>query len=112
VFLFMDRMINPAGYAAILTAYGYAAAILTMWCALAVWILWNQRRYGRRNRRSATLPAVSVEQMSSRLGVPAIDVERVRLGKRIALHLDESDRPVIESVAPGHVVGLGSAAAT
>jgi biofilm PGA synthesis N-glycosyltransferase PgaC len=112
VFLFMDRMINPAGYAAILTAYGYAAAILTMWGALAAWILWNQRRYGRRNRRSATLPAVSVEQMSSRLGVPAIDVERVRLGKRIALHLDESDRPVIESVAPGHIVSLGSAAAT
>lgn len=112
VFLFMDRMINPASYSTVMQAYGYGTAILAMWCALAGWIIWNQRRYGRRNRRSSTMPAVSIEQMSSRIGIPAIDVERIRNGRRISLHLDESDRPVIESVAPHKVVILGSSAAT
>ncbi len=112
VFLFMDRMINPASYATVMQAYGYGTAILAMWCALAGWIVWNQRRYGRRNRRSVSMPSVSLEQMSHRIGISALEVERIRNGKRVALHFDESDRPVVESVLPGNVVSMGSAAAT
>lgn len=112
VFLFMDRMINPASLETLNQAYGYGTAIITMWVALAVWIVWNQRRYGKRNRRAASAPPVSLEQMSQRLGITPLEVERVRNNQRVSLHLDDQDHPVIESPVPLNVVSLGSAAAT
>lgn len=110
VFLFMDRMISPESLQALSKAYGYGGAILTMWVVLAVWIVWNQHRYGRRNRRNVTAATITVEQVSLFHGLPSGKIKQIREDACVSLHLDENDKPVIEDhFHSGNVIPIVSA---
>ncbi len=99
-YLFMDRMINPGSYETFAKAANYSAIIFTMWLLMASWILWNQYRYGRqRNRRHASMPKVTAEQMSQVMGLDVRQVERLRDEKESFLRLSEDDSPVMEPAA-------------
>ncbi len=111
VALFADRMITPTSLETVIASYGYGVAIMTMWLCLALWITWNQKRYGRHNRRSGGPGAITAEQSSAFFGLTLDQIKYMRNEKHIALHLDEHDHPVIEtmgehmdnvySIAPG-----------
>ncbi|WP_455204692.1 poly-beta-1,6-N-acetyl-D-glucosamine synthase [Kaarinaea lacus] len=96
--LFMDRMITPGSYETLATAANYGIIIAIMWGLMAAWIIWNQQRYGRHNRRSAALPKVTAQQMSTVMGLEIDEVERLRKNKETFLYLDDTDSPVIEEL--------------
>jgi len=98
VALFADRIISPASLEVVSNVYGYGVAIVTMWLCLALWITWNQKRYGRRNRRSGGPSAITPEQSGAFFGLSRYQVEQLRLQRQVALHLDEHDHPVIETI--------------
>jgi len=106
-YLFMDRIINPGSLETFSRAANYGTVILTMWVLLALWIVWNRQRYGRRNRRQAPLPKVSTEEMSRVMGLEMDEVEKLRNSKESFLHLDKNNAPVIEEYAGA---GAGSEA--
>lgn len=112
VFLFMDRMISPASLETIMQAYGYGTAIVTMWVLLATWIIWNQRRYGRRNRRNVTAATITIDQVGTYHDLPTSQIAQLRENKRVSLHLNENDKPVIEDIMRvTNVVPIASAGA-
>jgi len=98
--LFMDRMITPGSYETFAKAANYTAIILTMWLLLAVWILWNRQRYGRRNRnrRKNSLPDVTAKQLSEAMGVSIDDITSIKLHNNVYLHYDENDAIVVENL--------------
>jgi hypothetical protein len=69
-----------------------------MWFLLAVWIFWNQQRYGKRNRRKNSLPNVTTQQLSKAMGVSIDDITAIKLHNNIYLHYDENDVIVIENL--------------
>lgn len=95
-YLFMDRMISPGSYETLAQAANYSLVIFTMWLLLAAWILWNQYRYGNRNRRCVSLPCVTTEQMSQVMGLRVDEIESLRDNKETFLRLSEDDSPLIE----------------
>jgi biofilm PGA synthesis N-glycosyltransferase PgaC len=95
-YLFMDRMISPGSYDTFAKATNYSAIIFGMWILIAAWILWNQFRYGRRNRRTVSLPSVTTKQMSETMGLRIDQVESLRANKETSLRLSHDDSPIIE----------------
>lgn len=95
-YLVKDRLMTEGSYETFARVFGYGGIILTMWCVLAIWIAWNQLRYGRRNRRRRPLPNITPEEMSRVMGIQVIDVERLRNSKEAFMHFDDADIPVIE----------------
>jgi biofilm PGA synthesis N-glycosyltransferase PgaC len=95
-YLVKDRLLTEGSYETFSKVFGYGGVILTMWCLLAVWIAWNQLRYGRHNRRHRSLPHISPEDMSKVMGLQVKDVQRLRNSKEAYLHFDEADSPIIE----------------
>lgn len=113
VALFADRMMTPTSLEAVVNAYGYGVAIVTMWLCLALWITWNQTRYGRRNRRSGGPSAITAEQSGAFFGLSIAEVNHMRNERQVALHLDQHDHPVIETaVQSDNVYSINASGAT
>ncbi len=107
--LFMDRMISPGSYETFATATNYTAVILTMWALLAIWILWNRQRYGKRNRRKTSLPNVTEDQISAAMGVSIKEISDIKAHNNIYLHYDENDAIVVEQLVNSNQVKTVSA---
>lgn len=97
IYLFVDRMITLGGYEAFAQQLTrYSIAVLVMWILLTAWVLWNQARYGRHNRRSIVPRHVTAAQMAEAMGLPAPTVDELRRSRMVFLHYDEHRKPVIE----------------
>ncbi|MGD8568751.1 MAG: poly-beta-1,6-N-acetyl-D-glucosamine biosynthesis protein PgaD [Gammaproteobacteria bacterium] len=95
-YLFKKEMLSPGSVETFMHVLNYGSVILTMWAMMAVWILWNQRRYGRHNRRNSEAPVVTTEQVRESTNLSTEEVGYLRSNKEIFLHFDEEDRPVID----------------
>lgn len=97
IYLFVDRMISMGGYRAFADQLAhYGAAVLGMWVLLTGWVLWNQTRYGRRERRNVRPPHVSDSTMAKAMGLEAGTVAALRTKKEVALHFKSEFQPCIE----------------
>ncbi|MCI0504937.1 MAG: poly-beta-1,6-N-acetyl-D-glucosamine biosynthesis protein PgaD [Gammaproteobacteria bacterium] len=95
-YLFKKEMLSPGGLETLQNIAHYGTLILVMWAMMAVWIVWNQKRYGRRNRRHGKAPVVTNEQIRERTQLSNEEVDYLRNTKEVYLHYDEEDYPVID----------------
>jgi poly-beta-1,6-N-acetyl-D-glucosamine biosynthesis protein PgaD len=95
-YLFKQEMLSPGSVETFMNVLKYGSVILTMWVMVAAWILWNQRRYGRRNRRNGQAPVVSTEQIQEHTNLSTDEVSYLRSNREVYIHFDEEDRPVID----------------
>jgi|GEM_PF-9733 len=100
VYLFTERMITMGGY----QAFGdqlinYTVAILAMGLMLGLWVLWNQRRYGRHDKRNVIPKHVSETQVGEAAGLGQKDVDELRNARAIYMHYDGT-QPVVEKKIP------------
>ncbi len=99
IYLFVDRMITLGGYEAFAEQLvNYGAAVFVMWLALTLWVIWNLRRYGQRNRRHEPPPYVTNDQIAEVMHLPAAMISRAHESRDIHLHFDQHERPVIEKL--------------
>lgn len=98
IYLFLDRMVALGGYQELVDkAYQYSIAILTMWAVLGLWVVWNQKRYGRKNRRHLRPTHVSRINLKTSTGLDFPLLDQLRHSKEIFIHFDENSKPIIES---------------
>ncbi len=100
IYLFTERMISMGGYQAFSDQLvNYATFIGAMGALLALWVIWNQQRYGRRDKRNVIPDHVSEKQVEEVTGLDQGIVDELRRARRIAMHFRD-DLPVIEKKAP------------
>jgi len=98
IYLFIDRMVMMGGYQDLIDkAYQYSLAIAAMWGVLAMWVVWNQKRYGNRDRRKLRPTHVSRINLKSSTGLDFPLLDQLRHSKEIFIHFDENKQPVIEA---------------
>jgi len=105
VYLFLDRMVALGGYQELVDkAYQYSFAILAMWTLLGAWVIWNQKRYGTKNkdRRNSRPNHVSRISMKTSTGLDFPLLDQLRHSKEIFIHFDEDKKPVLESRPRGN----------
>ncbi|GAB4507031.1 MAG: hypothetical protein Tsb0026_00820 [Sulfuricaulis sp.] len=101
IYLFVDRMITLGGYEAFAEQLiNYGAAVFVMWLLLTLWVLWNLRRYGQRNRRTVPPPHVTHAQMAESLHLSSESLRRLNASRVIHMHFDGQEYPVIEKTVP------------
>jgi len=112
-YLFMDKMLTAAGYQALLNTAGFFVLIAVMWVSLASWIVWNKKRYaGKRNRRSRSLPTVTMDDMSKAMCTRNGEVKHLRETTESFLYYDDEQSPVVDTItATATVVTLKPATA-
>ena len=94
-------MLSPGGLETLEHVTHYGTVILVMWAMMAAWIVWNQKRYGKHNRRHKKAPVVSTQQVCDYTKLSSSEVDHLRTHKEVYLHYDEEDHPVIdENVEP------------
>ncbi|MBI3779404.1 MAG: poly-beta-1,6 N-acetyl-D-glucosamine synthase, partial [Gammaproteobacteria bacterium] len=99
IYLFVDRMITLGGYEAFAEQLvNYGTAVFVMWLALTLWVIWNLRRYGQRNRRHEPPPYVTNDQIAEAMHLPVTTISRAHESRNIHLHFDQHERPVIEKL--------------
>lgn len=97
IYLFVDRMISMGGYQAFADQLiHYATVVFVMWLLLTAWILWNQMRYGRNERRRVRPPHVSEAKMAKAMGLEPEMVSSLRGQKEVALRFESESIPCIE----------------
>jgi biofilm PGA synthesis N-glycosyltransferase PgaC len=97
VYLFVDRMVTLGGYQSFAgQLYTYGGVVLAMWLVLSIWVLWNLRRYGRNNRRTVQPDSVTDAKMAETMHLPVEMIGRLHASRKISLHFDKHERPVIE----------------
>ncbi|UCH53598.1 MAG: poly-beta-1,6 N-acetyl-D-glucosamine synthase [Pseudomonadota bacterium] len=97
VYLFVDRMIVLGGYEAFARELAtYSAVVIAMWVALTGWVIWNQLRYGRRNRRTVIPRHVSEAEMARSMGLATACVGALRRSQTIALHFSQEKRVIVD----------------
>lgn len=99
IYLFVDRMVTLGGYEAFAEQLvNYGSVVFTMWLTLTLWVIWNLRRYGQRNRRTEPPPYVTDDQIAEAMHLPAEMISRVHGSRQIYLHFDGHERPVVEKL--------------
>ncbi|HEY5603553.1 MAG TPA: poly-beta-1,6-N-acetyl-D-glucosamine biosynthesis protein PgaD [Gammaproteobacteria bacterium] len=109
-YLFKKEMLSPGGLETLQSIAHYGTLILVMWAMMALWIVWNQKRYGNHNRRQGKAPVVTKEQIHEHTRLSSEQVDYLRNTKEIYLHYDEDDFPVIDQQAesPGKPAKLAA----
>lgn len=96
VYFFTERMITMGGYQALADQLvSYAGVVGVMAMMLAGWVIWNQQRYGRRDKRSEIPRHVSEAQVEKATGLDEGIVDELRRARSIAMHYQDG-LPVIE----------------
>ena len=96
VYFFTDRMITMGGYQSFSDQLvNYTIAILAMALALTLWVIWNQRRYGRHDKRNMIPKHVSETQVGEATGLGQKDMDGLRSARAIFMHYD-GIHPVVE----------------
>lgn len=97
IYLFVDRMISMGGYRAFADELvNYSTVVFVMWLLLSLWVLWNQIRYGRNERRTVRPPRLSEARLGKAMGMSADEVVALQAKKEIALHFESESRPAVE----------------
>lgn len=97
VYLFVDRMIQMGGYHSFAEKLGaYGVSVAAMAALLAVWVYWNRRRYGDRERRTARPAPVSEARVAQAMGLAPTTVANVRSQKEVSVHFESENRPRVE----------------
>lgn len=100
IYLFTERMITMGGYQAFADQLiNYTTFIAAMGLVLALWVIWNQQRYGRRDKRNVIPSHVSETQVEEFTGLDQGVVDELRRARKIAMHYRDG-QPVIEKKAP------------
>lgn len=100
IYLFTERMITMGGYQAFADQLvNYTAFIAAMGVVLALWVIWNQQRYGRRDKRNVIPAHVSEAQMEEATGLDQGIVDELRRARKIAMCYRD-DMPVVEKKTP------------
>ncbi|MHB8714449.1 MAG: poly-beta-1,6-N-acetyl-D-glucosamine biosynthesis protein PgaD [Sulfuricaulis sp.] len=102
IYLFVNRMVTLGGYQAFaeqLVRYG--SVVLGMWLALTLWVFWNLRRYGKRNRRIVLPPHVTDVQLAEAMHLSVDAISRLHRTRLIYLYFDANEQPVIENARSG-----------
>jgi len=110
-YLFKKEMMSPGSVETFASALNYGSVIVFMWLLTAAWIIWNSKRYGRRNRRNGVAPVVTTEQVCQSTNLSAESVEYLRNTKTTFLHFDNEDRPIIDRNVEGFDRGKAAAGA-
>jgi hypothetical protein len=63
--------------------------------ALTLWVIWNQRRYGRHDKRNMIPKHVSETQVGEATGLGQKDMDGLRSARAIFMHYD-GIHPVVE----------------
>ena len=93
VHVFVEEMITLGGYEALLEKLiGYGMVVLAIAIAVNAWVLWNVRRYGRRNTRVHELAAVTLAESAEAAGMEAGELQRCQNAKRLLVAFDDNDR--------------------
>ena len=95
-YLFKKEMMSPGSIETFSKVLNYGSIILVMWALLAVWIVWNQNRYGRHNRRNGNAPIVSTQQLCDKTMLTEDQIDFLRNSKEVYLHFDNEDHPIID----------------
>ena len=104
IYLFKDRILSMGGYEAFTTEIvNYSYVVLTMWVILTFWVLWNQLRYGKKNRRVEIPRHVNSTQTGNVTGLNEQSVELMKTSREILMHFDNDGQPVIVNVAESHL---------
>lgn len=91
--LFTDEMLARGGYRALLRELGdYGLVISLMLLAISSWIEWNQRRYGRNNKRTLPPQSVGDKETAVRAGMTLAALEHLQAAKQAVVDFDDSDR--------------------
>lgn len=97
IYLFVDRMIRLGGYQILAEQLvRYSVALVAMWALLTAWVLWNQWRYGRNDRRTLAPAQVSPAQLAEAMGLGAETVAALQRSRRAFIGYDERQRPLLE----------------
>ncbi|MCR4301156.1 MAG: poly-beta-1,6-N-acetyl-D-glucosamine synthase [Sulfuricaulis sp.] len=98
--LFIDRMITLGGYETFAKQlFNYGLAVFAMWLLLTLWVTWNLRRYGERNRRNVKPPHVTKEQMAEAMHLSLDTIQKLIKSRVTYLHFDKHEHPVIEKTS-------------
>ncbi|MDH3310024.1 MAG: poly-beta-1,6-N-acetyl-D-glucosamine biosynthesis protein PgaD [Gammaproteobacteria bacterium] len=100
--LFIDRMITLGGYETFAEQLvNYGLAVFVMWLLLTLWVTWNLRRYGERNRRNVRPSHVTKEQMAEAMQLSLVTIQKLITSRVTYLHFDKHELPVIEKTSSG-----------
>lgn len=100
IYIFTERMITMGGYQAFADQLvNYAAFIAAMGVVLTLWVIWNQQRYGRRDKRINIPSHVSEAQVEEATGLDQGIVDELRRSRKIAMYYRDG-MPVVEKKAP------------
>lgn len=101
IYLFVDRMITLGGYEAFAEQLvNYGSAVFVMWLLLTLWVLWNLRRYGQRNRRTVPPPHVTHAQIAESMHLSPESLRLLNASRVTHMHFDAQECPVIEKTVP------------
>jgi biofilm PGA synthesis N-glycosyltransferase PgaC len=99
--LFVDRMITLGGYEAFAgQLVNYGSVVFVMWLTLTLWVVWNMKRYGRRNRRTVPPPPVTQAEMAEAMKLSPETLRRLNTSRISYLHFNNRELPVIEKTLP------------
>jgi poly-beta-1,6-N-acetyl-D-glucosamine biosynthesis protein PgaD len=93
--VFVEQMITLGGYEHLLgklTTYGLV--ILGIVFTTFAWVVWNIRRYGRRNTRRRAPPLVTLKETASAAGMRPDAIRRLQRQRRLVIDFDDQDRLV------------------
>ena len=84
---FADQLVN------------YTTFIAAMGVVLTLWVIWNQQRYGRHDKRNIIPSHVSEAQVEEATGLDQGIVDELRRARKIAMRYRD-DMLVVEKKAP------------
>lgn len=97
--LFVDRMITLGGYEAFAgQLVNYGSVVFVMWLTLTLWVVWNLKRYGRRNRRTVPPLPVTRAEMAEAMKLTPETLRRLNTSRVSYLHFNNRELPVIEKI--------------
>jgi poly-beta-1,6-N-acetyl-D-glucosamine biosynthesis protein PgaD len=98
--LFVDEMVVRQGYQALLQElHHYGLVVFSMLLAVSLWIEWNQRHYGRHEKRRHPPQAVAAAEAAAGAGLVPDALRDLRAARKAELDFDDDDRLCIRSLS-------------
>jgi poly-beta-1,6-N-acetyl-D-glucosamine biosynthesis protein PgaD len=93
VHVLVEQMITLGGYEYLLEKLStYGLVVLGIMCVTFAWVLWNIRRYGKRNTRRRAPPPVTLKETAAMAGLKPDVLRRMQHERRLVIDFDEQDR--------------------
>lgn len=93
--IFVEQMITLGGYEYFLDKLtDYGLVVLGIMCTTFGWVLWNLKRYGKRNTRRREPVPVSAQETAAVAGLRPEAVRRLQRQRRLVIDFDERNHVV------------------